>query len=173
MGQGGADEIDLTHPLCLDRCRPLLVGALSQRCREDVARRVCNGIERRQDGEERSKLIDVGGFGPVGASSPADVDDLVAVVSQGLLRGGTEGSIPNDNDFQGSLPEGPRAARQTGPDASGRMIGNSRSNCESVRRDRDMAVLCGSHRRWWPIRSSPLKTPTSAGTLHTRPSPEG
>src|SRR5260370_2806978 len=106
MGQSGADEIDLTHPLSLDRCRPLLVGAFSQRYQEGVARRVCNGIERRQGGEERSKLIDLGGVGLVGASGPADVDDIVAVLSQGLLHGGTDGPIPNDNDFHDSLLEG-------------------------------------------------------------------
>src|SRR5260370_25817414 len=103
MGQGGADEIDLTHPLSLDRCRPLRVAAFSQRYQDGVARRACDGIERREDGEERSKLIDVGGVGLVGASRPADVDDFVAVLSQGLLHGGTDGAIPNDNDFHEML----------------------------------------------------------------------
>src|SRR5260370_42131638 len=103
MGQGGADGIDLTHPLCLDRRRPLRVGTYSQRYQGEVPRRVCNGVERRQDGEERSKLIDVGGVGLVGASRPADVDDIVAVLSQGLLHGGTDGSIPNDDDFHEML----------------------------------------------------------------------
>jgi hypothetical protein len=59
----------------------------------------------RQDGEERSKLIDVGGVALVGASGPADVDDIVAVLSQGLLHGRTDGSIPNDNDFHDFLLE--------------------------------------------------------------------
>src|SRR6266446_1088645 len=78
-GERSPDQVDVAHPLELDRIRPLLVGALFESPEGHVSRSVGHGIEGANPTEERLQTLGMGNVRLVVAGLAADRDDLVSL----------------------------------------------------------------------------------------------
>ena len=97
------DQVDLAHPLGLDRVRPLLVGGLFERPRKHVSCGVRHGIEGSDAGEESFQALRVGNVRLEVAGLAPYRHDLVSILFQRLFHCGPDGPASDNDSFHDDL----------------------------------------------------------------------